>query len=415
MLDFRPPQDNALVIGLAKLFLCQIHQLKMKNAEISFVGDSLERFAQLKGKHVMICPNHSHRHDPEVMFTLACKAGEQFNFIAAREVFDWNKGWNGFMLQKMGVYSVVRGAVDRESFKTTKKLLVEGKKKLVLFPEGEISRQNDLVMPLESGAAQLSFMALDELVKASPDNPTPIFILPVALKYTYKEDLTKHLSELLSVIEERLGLASSNEPSLYKRVRAAAQVVLSTLEQEYNCLPAPEAQLNERMNCLKTHVLQMIAEFLDIELPKDRSHLDWVRILRNAMDDYIYAADENLPPYQKKIHEEKEAKIRAFYKDLDRVVTFIAIYDGYLSPPATQERMVNVLELIEQEVFGESKIKGPRKVYVSVGRPINLLERHAEYKKAKKKVIEEVSTEISNQLSSMLKQLDEQRQPVFVN
>ena len=414
MLDFRPPEDNGFIIGLAKTFKSEILRYRMNNAEIIVLGDGIEKFKKLKGKRAMICPNHSHRHDPEVMFAFSCLVGEQFNFIAAREVFDWNNGLNGWFLQRMGVYSVVRGAIDRESFKTTKRILVEGKKKLVLFPEGEISRQNDVLLPLESGAAQLSFMALNELHGSQPEEP--IYVVPIAIKYTYKSDLTRHLAELLDKIEAKIGLNNHSEPSLYKRVRAASEVVLKTLESEYNLKPGEGADLNTRMNGLKTRILENIGEFLDVTLPSSGSHLDWVRVLRNTMDDFIYAEDaDQLPPYQKKIHDEKSEKIRGFYRDLDRVVTFIAIYDGYLTPPATQERMVNVLELMESEIFGQSKIKGPRIVYMSVGEPINLLELYPDYKKAKKSVIEKVSQNIDGQLASMLLSMDKGRTSVFVS
>src|SRR6185295_10298825 len=113
-------------------------------------------------KRTIICPNHPSHSDPESMFAFSAITGEDFNFLAAREIFDYNNGWNGWVIQHLGVYSVVRGACDRESFKTTKSLLVSGKKKLVIFPEGEISNQNDTLMTLESGVAQMGFWALDE-------------------------------------------------------------------------------------------------------------------------------------------------------------------------------------------------------------------------------------------------------------
>lgn len=413
MLEFRPPLDNPFIIGLARAFLPVILKNRMKGAEIRVLGDGLERLMKLKGMRTMICPNHSHRHDPEVMFALSCMAKEEFNFIAAREVFDWNNGMNGWFLQRMGVYSVVRGAIDRESFKTTKRLLVEGKKKLVLFPEGEISRQNDVLLPMESGAAQLSFMAMDEIQKKTPGEE--LLILPVALKYTYKQDTTMLLNYLMGKIEEKLGLKSTGDESLYKRVRAAAEVVLSTLENEYDRKPPEGADLNSRITDLKTHILQTMAEVLHVKLPANASHLDCVRILRNTLDDFIYEDDENLPPYQKKIHEEKEVKIKSFYRDLDRVVCFIAIYDGYLTPPVTQERVINVLELIETEVFGEAKIKGARLVLITIGQPINILDYYQEYKKNKKPVIENVASQISTQLHSMLTEADKQRKSVYVN
>lgn len=413
MLDFKPPKDNGFLINIAKLLKPEILRNKMKHADVVVLGDGLDKFKKLAGKRAMICPNHSHKHDCEVMFIFSCMAKEEFNFIAAREIFDYNNGVNGWFLQRLGVYSVVRGAIDRESFRTTKKILVEGKKKLVLFPEGEISRQNDILLPLENGAAQLSFMALDELHKSKPEEP--IYIVPIGIKYTYREDLTRHLVELVDKIEDKLGIADGKEPSLYKRVRRAAAVMLKTLEDEYNVKPAEGADLNSRIRDLKSKILETIAEFLDITLSPTGSHLDWVRVLRNAMDDIIYAEDvDSLPPYQKKIHSEKSEKIRGFYKDLDRVVSFIAIYDGYLTPPATQERMVSVLELMESEIFGDVHIKGPRTVFLTVGDPINLLDVYPEYKKAKKAVIERVSNNVNDQLNAMIQAVDRDRKPVYV-
>lgn len=380
--------------------------------EIKIHGDGLARFRQLDGKRVVVCPNHSNRRDPEVMFAFAAYAKQSFNYIAAREVFAWNHGMNGWFLQRLGTYSVVRGAIDRDSFKTTRRLLVEGRKKLVLFPEGEISKQNDFLLPLESGACQLTFMALDELHKTKPEEP--IFILPVALKYIYKTDISARLKLCIEKLAERLGVKIEAQSGLYDAVRQCALSLLAILEEEYNYVPASFGDLSERIDGLRAHILKSMAEFLDIELPSSARQLEWVRILRNTLDDYIYDEIDDLPEYKRKIHEEKAARIRMFYRDLDRVVNFIAIYDGYLTPPATQERLANVIELMEIEVFGNVFHKGPRLVWIDVGTPINLLDSYAEYRRNKKAVIDNLSSQISTQLHDMLETMDRNRNPVYV-
>lgn len=413
MLDFKPPQDNKFVIGLLKLFLPQLLLLRCHDLEVKIAGDGLERFKQLAGKRVLVCPNHSFRHDPEVMFAVSAQAGEEFNFVAAREVFDYNNGWNGWLLQKMGVYSVVRGAVDRESFKTTKTLLVQGRKKLVLFPEGEISWQNESLLPLESGACQLSLWALDELQKTAPTEP--VYVLPVALKYTYRKNIVKELDWAITKLEKRLGINDHSEESLYLRVRACAMKVLEALERQYNCKVTEQMPLNDRMIQVKENALRAMAEVLNVELPPlKNSYLDWVRILRNTMDDHIYGDSQELSAYERKMRDEKSNKIRGYYRDLDRIVGFIAIYDGYLSPPATQERIANVVEMLEGEVFGEKAIKGPRLVTVDIGTPINLLSHYADYKKNKRIVLENVTTNLSQQIHGMLDTLEKERTPVYV-
>lgn len=382
------------------------------HARLEIVGDGVERFKQLKGKRTVICPNHPGSTDPEVMFGVSREVGEDFNFLAAREVFDWNHGMRGWAFQHLGVYSVVRGAPDRDSFKTTRRLIVEGKKKLVIFPEGEISRQNDTLMPLESGVAQMSFWALDELQKTQPSEP--VFLLPMAIKYTYPKDVRAELESSLSALEERLDIHSENGLSLYSRLRRLSERVLTTLEHQYSFKPLPDASLNDRIVALRTFILRNIAGYLQTELPEDQGQLDWIRILRNRLDDFIYADETQLSTYEKKIHEEKTEKIRGFYQDLDRVVNFLSIYDGYLKDRMTQERFADVINRLETEVFGKTGPKGSRLVRVAIGQPVNLLDLYPAYKANKRATVHKVNEDLAAEISAMIESLDKSRPAVFV-
>jgi hypothetical protein len=284
----------------------------------------------------------------------------------------------------------------------------------VLFPEGEISWQNESLLPLESGAVQLSFWALDEMQKTQPNEP--VLVLPVAMKYSYRKNIIVELGDCVARLEQRLGIAAQADDSLYQRTRACALKVLETLERQYGVKPGKDAQLNERMAQVKERSLRSMAEVLEVDLPPIKNtHLDWVRILRNTMDDFIYGDTRQLSEYERKVHTERTAQIRQFYRDLDRIVGFIAIYDGYLNPPSTQERIANVIEMLEAEVFGEKTIKGPRQVNISIGSPIDLLQRYAEYKKNKRAVLESTTTQLSSQMHGMLDILEKERESVIVN
>lgn len=85
----------------------------MSDTQIRVKEGALERFSKLKGKRALVCPNHSNRHDPQAMFFFGQAAKETFNYVAAREVFDWDHGFNGWWLQHIGAYSVVRRAGPR--------------------------------------------------------------------------------------------------------------------------------------------------------------------------------------------------------------------------------------------------------------------------------------------------------------
>lgn len=401
-------------------------KLGLNDTTVRVSPEALARFQKLKGKRALICPNHSYRHDPQVMFSFSKLAGEDFNFIAAREVFDWEHGLNGWWLQHMGCYSVVRGAVDRESFKTTRELLSSGKKKLVLFPEGEISRQNDTLLPLESGAAQLSFWALQDIKKASPNET--IYIVPMALKYTYPYDIGSGIRNSLGLLEQKLGLSASEidakdqlakqideaSDSVRDRLRRVAEKLLQILEKEYRQQPPDGSTMNDRVDKLRRAILQKVAKQLDVELAAGQRELEHVRVLRNTLDDYIYA-DNGKSEYEKEIHETNAANIKSCYKDLDRAVNFIAIYDGYVSEHMTQERYSHVLDRLEWEVFGKAPgPRGARRVLIDVGEPINLDDYAEAYKAKKKEAVARVTDDIFSQISSMLSKLEEQRKPIYL-
>ena len=176
----------------------------------------------------------------------------------------------------------------------------------------------------------------------------------------------------------------------------------------------PGLTFNDRIVGLRTFILKNIAHFLQIKLPENISQLDWIRILRNALDDFIYSDERDLSKYERRIHDEKAATIRSFYRDLDRVVNFISIYDGYLKDHMTEERFADVLDRLEIEVFGHSTIKGPRLVLIDAGTPLNLLPLYGEYKKNKRATLSYVNEQLASDISTMLVHLDKDRKAIFV-
>lgn len=420
MLDFRPPLDTPILLWWARLVLPIYAKIKLHDTTIRVMDGALERFKMLEGKNAMVCPNHSNRHDPQVMGLFAREANENFNFIAAREVFDYDHGMNGWWLQHLGCYSVVRGAADRESFKTTRRILSEGKKKLVLFPEGEISRQNDTLMPLESGAAQFCFWAMADLekngVKIGGADGKSIYIQPMAFKYTYPRDITSALRGTLKGIEAKLGVKSEEDATLFQRMRVLAEKMLSTLEKEYGLKPAQNATWNDRVKALRWHILRSMAKVLNVELPESARELECVRILRNKLDDFIFEDEKNKSKYEREIHEEKERSYKIYYRDLNRVVNFICIYDGYVTEKMTQERYADVVDRMESEIFGgDPSIKGAREVLIDVGEAIDLSQFYEAYKKDKKQTTAKVTDEIFKQISTMLTKLESIREPRIIS
>lgn len=422
MLDFKPPLDSPLILWWVKINLPLYMKLKLRGTTIKIMDGALERFAKLKGKRAMICPNHSNRHDPQTMFAFGKEAGEYFNFVAAREVFDYDHGINGWWLQHVGSYSVVRGAADRESFKTTRRILSEGPKKLVLFPEGEISRQNDTVMALESGAAQLSFWALADMEKklaasgGTIGGENTIYIQPMAFKYTFPRDISSELRETLKTLETKLSIKAEEGDTFQVRLKRLADALLTAIEREYGFKRKEGATMNERVKDMRVHILTNLAAVLNIELDKNARELEWVRVLRNKLDDYIYEDENKLSDYEREMHEERERSYKTFYRDLSRVVNFICIYDGYFSERSTQERFSEIIDRMETEILGgEPSLKGPREVLIDAGEAIDLSLYYEQYKKNKKQATAEVTALLATRISEMLVKMEDYRKPIYLD
>jgi 1-acyl-sn-glycerol-3-phosphate acyltransferase len=415
VLDFRPPKDSPALIKFAKLTwpLCLKHLLH--DTTVKPIDGALDRFNRVAGQRAMVCPNHANRHDPLVIFELSRMVGEDFNYVAARETFDWNKGLNGWLLQHGGAFSIVRGAADRESFKMSRRIIAEGKKKLVLFPEGEISRQNETVLPIETGAAQICFWAIEEMAKQDQNFANkPVYIVPVALRYTFSKDVRPTLLMRLDDLERRVNLkASTAKANAYDRLRSLCESSLAAVEEEFGFKANPELGLGDRVVGLRSHILKKLADQLNVSLHPNESQLNWIRTIRNAMDDFIYADHSPLSEYQKKISEEKARLIRGTYRHLDRIVNFISVYQGYLKECNTQEHFTDLLERLESEILRrDPSLKGPRVVYLNVAQPINMTDLYSEYKAAKKKTVAMVTDQIAKEISAMVLELDKLRTPI---
>lgn len=417
MLDFKPPKDNILMIGISKWLLLPLSlRFSFKGLRLDIDSLSLNKLNKLNnlsstdGFPTILAPNHPDHADPYLMFALSKRLGQRFNYMAAREAFHEHYGgrFRGFIMQRLGVYSVRRGTVDREAFRMTKELLKMGKKKLVIFPEGEISHQNDTLMPFENGVVQMAFWALDEMKREGLEKP--IYIVPVAIKYRYNRQMWGEIAKALSRLEEKtlpktMAVHHSENKNLYERLRRVGEVVLSTLEHEYRFSVDQSQPMNQRIEKLREHILQQMEAFLEITPAAAATPLKRVRAIRNLIDEEIYREIDELADYERELHQQRLEKLRQFYLDLNRLINFIALYVGYVQEKMTQERFLEVIIRLEVEVFGNSKHRGPKTGIMRVGNPKNLLEHYESYEKRKREVVQQITEELESEVQQMILQM----------
>jgi hypothetical protein len=425
---FYPPKLLPLMVRLLQwagpLIAMQQHRLRLWVAT-----SDVERLRGLDGT-VLLLSNHPTFYDPIPLFLLSGQAGVLLHFLAARELFNDKMRW---FFQHVGVYSIRRAMLDRASISQTLSLLEKPETRLVIFPEGGCSFQNDTVMPFREGAIQLAFQALARAAKRGEALPN-LYVLPVSLKYRYVDDMTGAIEATLTRLESALGVSEADNrgkktrsmadraqddrsAQWYARLRQVAQSLLVRLERSYELPPQEGWDWNQRIASLRVGVLERCERQLGLvpgatepfrertyriaELLRSRSdRLETGLLEPSVMQSSVMqpsvmqpeAADEGCSKTETETETEAEADMATVWKTLSfdelersvfRLLNFDAIYDGYVVSHPTQERFLDTLVRLEREVFqiDQPQPKGFREARIKVGEPVNLKDWFGAYQR----------------------------------
>lgn len=396
---FRPPKPNRVAIALQKSILPFAIRRKLKVTEIEIEDDDLARLRALESERCLLLPSHSGGFEPYIIMHLSKLLGDYYYYLAAMEAFE-KSPITGWCLQRLGAYSIIRGTADRASFQMTKKLLVDARRWLVIFPEGQTVWQNDTVMPFQQGVVQMAFKAYEAAVEQDED--ASLFCIPVSIKYAYLEDMRTEREASLARLESKLFPPDSAAPnSPYERLRRIGMAVLAANEKSRHVKPDESAGFDDRIQTMKETILRHVERQLDLTPRADYSLLDRTRSLFNAVDRIVYE-EPQASEYEQKLADERRQAAQDLYDDLWRVLQLVAIYDGYVRESMTAERFMDVLCLLEMEVLGERRIWGPRKAMVRVGKPVNLRDFFSAYKSDRRAVVRDVTMAVESQVREML-------------
>lgn len=365
-------------------------------------GDSALRLAALRGQRVVLTPNHP-SYEPPVVFHLSGLLGMNFYWLAAREVFE--VPLQGWLVSRIGAYSIDRGTQDSSALNATRRLIAEGRNWLVLFPEGQEHYLHDLVLPFLPGAARLGFGAIEDLVSSSGGFPAAgqddcdrkvaatgnlfptVKLLPLALRYYYLKDMRAEIEALMRRLEARLGLDTpAGMGQWHLRMVALADRVLDANEDLYGIMAQPGDSLQLRLDRLRETMLARAAEGLNSALPPAVDGEGRVVPLRNrirklfiAANAIIHASPESGGKYARELDERRRRRAGKLRKELRRVLEFVAMTGDYSAEVQTQERFLDVLGRLELEVFGRLCFLPPRAVAIAAGEPLDLAQRYNDY------------------------------------
>jgi 1-acyl-sn-glycerol-3-phosphate acyltransferase len=412
---FLSPIINPLVVTGVRLLLPFMMRNLFGGMKVQISEADLNNLKQYQGRRMLLLPNHPTGEEPLILFEVAKRLNEVFNFVAAREVFDWEHGFRGWVLRRVGAYSVIRGAADRESFMMSKKILMKGLHRLVIFIEGEISRGNETLIPFEAGVIQLAFWAQEGLAKEAARQVRlcsnlaeaaypPIYLAPIAIKYFYTPGYDPAMEKALSDLEKAVGIHPDPADDRYARIRKVGEVVLKVQEALHQVVVLPGASFTDRVDGVRTRMLQKMELFLGLKSDPDAGTLNRLREIRNTMDHLIHSYEDPaaLTNYEKRMIDHLRLTLSEFYKDLDRVVYFLTYDESYIQENRTPERFIEMLRRLEREIYGEARLSHPRIAMVKVGEILNLQTHFKDYEADKKGVVRQIAGDLEEDMRQLI-------------
>ncbi|CAN5157980.1 hypothetical protein BH11CYA1_BH11CYA1_07630 [soil metagenome] len=402
--QFRAPEPNLVVISLCQ-FLIPVYSRYIEHFTCEF-HDRNSTVKALKNKRTIILLNHSDRQDPSVVVFLAKYLQEQIHCMVAREVFDWYHGILGWFFQKFGCYSVNRGAGDMASIETTKEILRQGKHKLVVFPEAEITGDDRTVHNISTALVHLILEIQEEvsqvdgacLEPSASDSAQTLWVLPVGVGYRLETVLEPSVDKALRAIERALKLVSSGS-EIDKRISRATEELFHNLARHYRFTLDESEAMSERAYHLADHICQRIADFIGTEIThKTPEQMQYS--LRNNIDEK-FALSKTGGSHQARLEKGAFQIYREFNIDLNRVENLL-IFNRVLQQPASPIQICRIVDFLEIETIGRISSKGRQVASVFFGEPIAVSSYLPSFGENKHAAIADLKSTIHKQLQLAL-------------
>lgn len=378
-LDFKEPKRSRAVIGLSKALL-PLHLKVTDKLAVDFVQVPPRLKQRLQGKPVIIFLNHPDRYDPLIAMKLGLFFQEDLHCIAAREVFDWDNGIRGWYFQKLGCYSVNRGARDMRSIQTTKRILSTACHKLVVFPEAEITGDPYTVHEFQRSMLHLLLCAQKEVLREKPGES--ILILPVATSYRLETDVESSVAKVLNAVEQKLNCALHSRKDARHRTEALISLLIDNLCREYRVTVNENDTNAQKLKEIAISLCRQVGSYLQMEKNEDFTEEQYLHCVRNKVSEHLDDCKRG-NSYQRRLYREQSVLLKQFLKALDRVERLF-IGHRILSQPPSPFQLCRMVDFLELEILGKMTAKGGQRASVCIGEPVEVLPFLETYKNGSK-------------------------------
>jgi 1-acyl-sn-glycerol-3-phosphate acyltransferase len=348
----------------------------------------------LNGERLLYFSNHPSTIEPPVAYYVANVIGSRFYYMASRNVFNWGFGIVGALIKKVGAFSVLSGGADRESVKMAKSILAQEGGKLVIYPEGMCSGENDNLVPFMPGIAQIGFWGLEDARKLDPH--ADVKVLPAFVKYVLsgtEKSLKEEIRSSLVRIENSLRIVPGNK-NLLRRFLTVGRVLMEDAEREYGITGNADKDYNFRVGAIRHAALNRAASKLGIIFAEEEDAIQKIREIFTVLD----GINSGLGKVKVNI---SKADLVFVQKDADRAYLFLVIKPEYLLEYPSAERFMEWIYRFENLIFGFTKPRA-RRAQVIIAKPFGLAEYYDAYKENKKKTVEGVTARLRSDIEKLL-------------
>lgn len=396
---FIPPDFSLPVAWAVDLAFPALTRLGLGLESIDLDPEDRRFLRTLRRGRLIYMSNHPSTMEPPVAYHVANLIGARFNFMASRTVFNWYGGLLGELIRRVGAFSVLPGAGDRESIRTAREILARPDGKFVIYPEGMMSGENDNLLPFQPGAVQLAFWGLEDARKRDPSADIPV--LPAFVKYILvgdRDQLAADIEAALARIEAALGIDPQGK-GLLRRFLTVGRVLLENAERDYRIPMASQSDYEYRVGRARHATLDAAASALGIELDPNLDAIHKIRELFAAVE----AVEAGFPGSLK--FNPNPAAIPEAKRHMDRAYTFLVTRREYLLSRPTAERFVEWLTRFETVVFGSSPLR-PRRAKVMFARPFYIGDYYEEYKENRRRGVEAALGRMQSEMQTLLKRAE---------
>ncbi len=417
MSEFIAPKPDPITLNIVKAIVPLY--LKSENLAVRPSEHCISVIQSQKGIPAVLALNHIDRCDPAVAAMLSTMCGEENYYLAARELFDENFGIRGWLMQHCGVYSVIRGLPeDAESRKATVNLIAEGKHKLVMFPEGDVTGRDDIISPLKKDGIRNIFEAQEKSLRINEQRA--VHVIPTAIYYQVHEDAWDPLRSCLAQIEGCLGIVESTAP-IEIRIQRAVERMLQRLEANYGVVAEKHAHgahssiqhnstrtslsTNARLVNLCRHIITSVANITGAQVLENPSIHVFLYSVRGKLIRMKEVVNDLDGTFDDRLHAETIERLDSCDRDLERVQNLLILASTLHQKPRTLDVLWRIIDRLENLVLGRVSAKGHRTAWIEAGEPISLIRRSRDYRVHPTTAVERAEKRIRAAMQAVLDDL----------